>query len=228
MRVMVSASAQLAQFVGVAMLLGCGTGAQVESNRMRTADGETRAAARACHQRVVSQPEYAHLKTKLSLDDGNYPLEFTTNTARPTKQEISLLYKYHADFQPCTKIAVEGLAQVHPLLMLTLVEYLSARDKLWAEAVKGGLTWGQFNQGLKDLQTQHQANGTRAGHQITAQLQNQHAFEVQQRQHAAAAFQQWANQQEELANQRQAINAMNAPRTINCQYVGNTAQCQSR
>ena len=111
--------------------------------------------------------------------------------------------------------------------MLTLVENFSAQDKLWAEAVTGRLTWGQINQGRKDLGTQLQANGTRAEMQVAAQLQNQHAFEVQQRQQAAAAFQQWTHQQQVLANQQQAINAMNAPRTINCQYAGNTAQCQS-
>ena len=227
MRAMVSASAQLAPFI--AMLLGCSTGAQIESKRIQTTAGDALNAAMACRQRVASQPEYAHLKTKLYLGgDGNYPLEFTTNTARPTKQESGSLYKYHADAQPCAKNAVEGLARAHPLLMLTLVENLSARDKLYAEAVKGGLTWGQFNQGLKDLGTQLQLNGNRAEIQIAAQLQNQHAFEVQQRQHAAAAFQQWNHQQQVLANQRQAIDAMNAPRTTNCQYIGNTAQCQSR
>ena len=75
-----------------------------------------------------SQPEYAHLKTKLYLGgDGNYPLEFTTNAARPTKQEMGSLYTYHADAQPCAKNGVEGLAPVHPLMMLTLVEIFQRR-----------------------------------------------------------------------------------------------------
>jgi hypothetical protein len=43
-------------------------------------------------------------------------------------------------------------------------------------------------------------------------LQNQHQFEVQQRQRAAEAFQQWSYQQQALANQQRAINAMNHPR----------------
>jgi hypothetical protein len=50
---------------------------------------------------------------------------------------------------------------------------------------------------------------------------------MEQRQRAAAAFQQWAYQQQVLANQRAAIAAANKPTTINCSYAGTTAQCTS-
>ena len=79
---------------------------------------------------------------------------------------------------------------------------------------------------MKDSSVDMQNKFLVAAQQIDGQLQNQHAHEVQQRQRAAAALQQWSYQQQVLANQRAAVNAMNAPKTINCQYVGNTAQCQ--
>ena len=158
MRVMVSASALLAPIVGITLLLGCSTGAQIESNRMMTAAAKTNAAANTCYQTVVGKPDYLPLKTKMHFGPDNAPLQFLTNTSVPTKQEIALLYVFHADVQTCRKISLDGTAKVHPLLMLTLVESFSARDKVWAEVVSGRLTWGQFNQGLKDVFTQSQAN----------------------------------------------------------------------
>jgi hypothetical protein len=91
----------------------------------------------------------------------------------------------------------------------------------------GKLTWGQFNQGRRDITTQTQGKLVQANMQIGSQLQNQHQYEVQQRQRAAEAFAQWSYQQQQLNQQQQMINAVNRPRTINCDYFGNTAQCNS-
>jgi hypothetical protein len=111
--------------------------------------------------------------------------------------------------------------------MLTLVQSFSEKDKVYTDFVDGRMTWGQFNQSLKDIGEKTQVAGMRAANQIDANLQNQHAFEIEQRQRAAAAFQQWAYQQQVLANQRAAIAAANRPVTINCNYAGATAQCTS-
>ena len=102
-----------------------------------------------------------------------------------------------------------------------------AGDKLWVEAVSGQLTWAQFNQGRRDLTTEAATKMARADSQINAGLQNQHAIEIEQRQRAAAAFQQWSYQQQVLQQQQQIINVINRPTTINCNYVGNNAQCAS-
>jgi hypothetical protein len=80
---------------------------------------------------------------------------------------------------------------------------------------------------MKDVNNEGMRNWLHAAAQIDAQLQNSHVFEVEQRQCAAAAFQDWSAQQQALANQRQAVSAASGPRTINCQYIGNTAQCRS-
>jgi hypothetical protein len=145
----------------------------------------------------------------------------------PTKQEVALLYEVYGELQDCRKIILEGAAKMHPLYMLTLVEGYSASDKLWTDMTAGRLTWGTFNEGRKNIATQIQAKLILADGQVSAQLQNQHQFEVQQRQRAAEAFQQWSYQQQVIANQQRAINAMNQPRTINCNYFGNTAQSNS-
>ena len=106
-------------------LVGCSTGAQIEAIRMRTKAAETQAAAMSCFDKVNSKADYAPLRAKMYLGlDNNFPLQFTTDQSRPTKQEIALLYKFHGDIQACRKIDLEGFAQVHPLIMLTLVGVL--------------------------------------------------------------------------------------------------------
>ena len=118
-----------------------------------------------------------------------------TDTSRPTKEEIRLLYKVYGDAQECRKILLDGVAKTHPFVLLTFVGSFAESDKLWAEATGGKLAWGTFNQRRKDISTQTQTNMVQANMQIASQLQNQHQFEIDQRQRAAAAMEQWAYQQ---------------------------------
>jgi hypothetical protein len=212
----------------VAFLLGCSTGAQREAARMQAVTAETVASGRACIQNVADKPEYAPIKSKTVLSpDPQFPLQMLNDKTSPNKQEISLLYRVYGDFQDCRKIVLDGVSRAHPLMLLTVVEGYADSDKLWAQATGGGLTWGQFNEGRKNTATQTQEKLIQANMQIGSQLQNQHQSEMEQRQRAAAAFQQWAAQQQQIALQQQAIDAANRSRTINCTYSGNTAQCNS-
>jgi hypothetical protein len=52
----------------------------------------------------------------------------------------------------------------------------------------------------------------------TENLQQAHNMEVQQRQAAVAAYQNWASRQ-------QLIESMNRSRTTNCRYIGNSIHC---
>ena len=211
------------------LVAGC-TGAQMESSRMQKVAAETYTTGRDCLQRIIDNPEYENIKTKTYLGfDNQFPLQMLTDTSRPTKEDIKLLYKIYGETQECRKMMLDGAAKTHPLVLLTLVETFSESDKLWAEATSGKLAWGIFNQRRKDISTQAQTNMVQANMQIASQLQNQHQFEIEQRRRAAAAMQQWAYQQEALNNQRQLIDAMSRPRmtTINCNYYGNTATCNS-
>jgi hypothetical protein len=211
---------------------GCSSGAQISPLKsMQAAAWETRQATDACYRGIWSKPEYANIASMLYLGtDYKVPLQYMTNTASPTKKDIALLYKLHADNQTCSKVTLDGYAKVHPSLMLVQVQAYSARDKLWADAVSGRLTWGQFNTSLKDIAVKTETEWTQATSQIEAQSLRQEQFESEQRQRAIAAFQQWSYQQQALANQREAIAAANRPppiKTINCNYVGSTAQCTS-
>ena len=184
----------------------------------------------ACLQEVVSKPEFAGLSKKVYLNTdsrASYPLEYLTNQAKPTKAEIADLYKLHGEIQECRKIALDGVSAMHPLYLATLVEYFSDGDRLWADAASGKLTWGKFNEARQALTTQYRAKLTEADARVRGELQEQHQFELEQRQRAAAAMQQWAYQQQQLYQQQQMVDAVNRPRMINCNYSGNTAQCSS-
>lgn len=195
---------------------------------MQAVSAETSATGQACIQNISDNPVYAPLKLKTSLDfNPQYSLQMLNDKASPNKQEISLLYRVYGDIQECRKIALDGASKTHPLILLTYVETFSDSDKLWAQVTAGRLTWGQFNQGRKDITTQGQEKMIQANAQIGSQLQNQNQAELEQRQRAAAAFQQWTHQQQQIAVQQQAVAAANRPRVINCDYYGNSAQCTS-
>jgi hypothetical protein len=221
----------LAAFLPIVMaipLVACGTGAQMESARMHEAAANMLTSSKPCFEAISQNPEYQPLSAKVNLGfDTTVPLRMLNDQSRPTKREIDLLYKVYDEVQQCRKIELEGVSKIHPLALSVYVETYAESDKLWAEATTGKLTWGQFNRGRQDIKVRAQQKTTQANAQVASQLQNQHQFEIEQRQRAAAAFQQWAYQQQALAVQQQAINAANRPRTINCNYYGSTATCNS-
>jgi hypothetical protein len=102
------------------------------------------------------------------------------------------LYKLYDDTQACRKIALDGAVTVHPLIVATLVDYYSDVDRVWVDAAKGNLSWGKFNESRLSAYHQFQQKYAQVGTQVGAQLQSQHQFELEQRQRAAAAMQQWA------------------------------------
>jgi hypothetical protein len=91
-------------------------------------------------QKTAENPEYKNIKTKLYFGlDNQPPLQKLTDTSRPTKEEIKLLYRVYGDVQECRKILLDGAAKMHPLILLTFIESYAESDKLWAEATGGKL-----------------------------------------------------------------------------------------
>ncbi len=207
-------------------VLGCITGAQKESARIQKVAAEP--------ERVAENPEYNGIKTKLYFGaDNQPPIEMLTDKSHPTKEQIKLLYRVRNDIQRCRKILLEGPAKTNPFILLAFVNSFAESDKLWVEATGEKLAWGMFNQRRKDISTQTQVGLAQADMQIASQVRSQNesqsALDMEQRQRAAAAIEQWAHQQQMLANQEQAIFAESQPHTttISCNYYGNgnTARC---
>jgi hypothetical protein len=207
---------------------GCSTQAQIEASQIASATAGANASFQACTQNVANNPEYAPIELKTPISA--YPqwsLQMLNDNSSPSKKEILLLYRVYGDMQECRKIPLDAASKMHPLLLLAAIETYSESDKLWAQVTAGRLRWGQFNQGRKQIYTGGQEKVLQANTQISAELNNQHYAELEERERAAAAFQEWASQQQQIALQAQAIATMNRPRVINCSYLGATAQCIS-
>ena len=218
-------------YVFLACVAGCAsgcTGAQIEATRISNGFKQTNDQILPCLAQVYSKPEYANLETKLYIGtEFQFPLHYLTDPSKPNKSEIADLYNLWDELQPCRKIALEGASTVHALLFGAVVNYYSELDRLWIDAVKGNLTWGNFNESRQSAVRQFSDKLIQADTQIKSQLQSQHQFELEQRQRAAVAMQQWIYQQQQIAAERQAIAAANRPRIINCNYYGSTATCNS-
>jgi len=214
--------------IAIACLSAC-TGVQIEAASMQKDAASTRESATACLQEVFSKPEFAGLSKKLYLSTlhQTVPPEYLNNDSNPTKPDIADLYRLHGDVQACRKIVLDGASARHPLILTVIVESYSESDRLYADAVSGKLTWGQFNEARQTLNTKGLARLTEADTRIRGELQGQHQFEVEQRQRAAEAMQQWAYQQQQLYQQQQMIAAASRPVMINCNYSGTTVHCNS-
>jgi hypothetical protein len=170
---------------------GCGsttTGAQQEANRIKSVAADYKAAGMDCQQKIAANPDYAPLKAKTSIDaPPQFALQMLNDKTLPTKKEIALLYRVYSDGQECRKIYLDGASNMSPLVHSVLVENYAAAEKLWAQATAGRLTWGQFNEGRKDLAAQYQAQLDQAFAQINSQLRQENQAEIAQQQQARAA-----------------------------------------
>ena len=215
-------------------VVGCTSSASRQTARTQRAAPEPTTLGLDCVQRVAENPEYEGIRTKAYFGaDNQPPLEMLADKSRPTKEQIKLLYRIRDDVQRCRKILLEGPAETHPVILSTLVNSFAESDKLWVDAADGKLAWGTFNQRRKDMSAQAQANLKQADTQIASQIQSRNEnqsqpdleqrqkLDVEQRQRATAAMEQWAHQQQVLANQQQAVSAESQPRTISCKYYGN-------
>jgi len=226
-------------------LAGCGagapayytTGAEVQmANLKATAQGYKEQVIN-CGQKISNNRDYAPLKLKTSIDATPFALQMFNDTSLPNKNQVALLYRVYADLQECRKFYRQSIWETLPHLTAPLIEHYSAVDKLWVQATAGRLTWGQFNQGQKDLADQWQAVLDQGIENTNAQLQQQHQAEIAQ--HQAQLAEQERLRAQAIANMAQGLQKAgeayaNRPPpspTINCNTLatggGNsTTTCQ--
>ena len=188
------------------------------------------AAGETCTAKPYAKRRYARLAKRMYLDpdlNRSMPVEYLTDESKPTRTEIADLYRLHAEMQACRKILLDGASDVHPLILTALIESFSENDRVWAQAASGKLTWGQFNEARERLALQATVKMTEVEGQIDGRLQSREQFETQQRERATAAMQQWASQQQQLYQHQRMADVTSPPRTINCNYAGNAANCTS-
>ena len=169
----------------------------------------------ACSQKIRDNPAYSYIRAKLGIGDGAGATEADNNSAKLSPEEVALLYKFYADAQTCRQSELNAAAQ--PLKVIVLAELFAEADALWAQALRGELTWSQFNQRRKEI--------SMAGETKLAEVASNQQPDSQQRQRASRAFQEWLRQQQ-LIRQLQVTSAVR-PRIIVCDYLGDTPLCSS-
>src|SRR5262245_9183403 len=98
----------------------------------------------------------------------------------------TLLLFFGAD-QECRRVLLEGAVRMHPLVVTIFIEWFAASDRVYAEAIFGRLTWGQFNQGLRKLGLQAQAR-LRQAHALIAANVREPAVQERAAPHRAPSF----------------------------------------
>ena len=115
---------------------------------------------------------------------------------------------------------LQGAAKVHPAYAAVFAESYAAADQQYAKLVRREISWGDYATFSVQRYAALRSEVAKTDQQVKAQLDNAHRYEIQQRQAAAAAFSQWAYQQ-------QVIAAMNRPVSTNCTRIGYTVNCTS-
>lgn len=204
-------------------LSGCATQAQREVSRMQGESARGEAAVTACDAKVKASPEYQFLKPKVAEEGAS--LSQQADPAKATPEQIRAIYAVHAAIGECRKIRLEAANAINPTLVAPLASGYARADAAYVGLVEGKSTWGQFNREMEATRAEVRSQLSAATSQIQRGLDQSHTAEVARRQQAAAALSTWSYQQQVLYQNQQMINAMNAPRMTNCQYVGPQLSC---
>jgi hypothetical protein len=217
----------LALVIVLFALGGCATQAQSEYERMGQAAAKAKANGQACLRQLTASAEYQEVGPLLPPFDGTLPsIELRNNRSVPSPdQSQTLMRLYNGHIRPCRDAATADISAVHPAYASVNTEVNAVWDEGYAKLTNREVTWGAFAAFDAALTAEQRKRISEASQRIVGNLQTQHAGEIQQRQAAAAAFQQFAYQQQVILQNQQMINAMNQPRMTNCQYVGTYLNC---
>ena len=208
----------LAGCIGVA---GCATQAERQAESMDTILQNAQQAEQSCLAEVKTDPVVNNVLTYLVIDedDPNKLVKLSDNRYVDTNISDSLIYAQQR-VGPCRSLAKSAYGEAHPALAEVASATFAAQDRILLALINGQATFGEANQALLEVdRLSHQAWNETTG-MIQQQLASAHAQEMQQRQAAALALQQYSLQQ-------QLINNMNRPTTTHCNAFGNTLNCNT-
>ena len=150
---------------------------------------------KACLARSARLPSYQALKDKLPPDDDSaLAMDLQTNTGKPTPAEMLLLLEYHQDgLTPCRKLALLDQGNISPLLAAPLAEGYADADASYVRLVQGQISWGGYATAahVRHLMVSRKLSSANA--QIDRKSEISQTQEIQRRQVAAAAMEQWVS-----------------------------------
>ena len=134
-------------------MVGCA--AQGERARLQRLSTETTASITTCTEAVNDNPKYLSLKSKLYLGSADtIPPELLSVRAKPEAQDIPLIQDVQRDLLACRHIMLEGAARMHPRVLAVVTEGYESTDRLWGDLIAGRITFGQFNEGRREITAQ--------------------------------------------------------------------------
>ena len=132
-----------------------GCAAQVERARLQRLSAETGSSMTTCTEAVNDNPKYLSLKSKLYLGSSDIiPPELLSVRSKPESQDIPLIQDVQRDLLACRRIMLDGAARMHPRVVAVVTEAYESTDRLWDDLIGGRLTFGQFNDGRREITAQ--------------------------------------------------------------------------
>ncbi len=214
----------------VSFIAACATQAQQQYQQMNNQYLAAFNAMNNCFLPIMKLPVFERLSKRLILENNDpNTVQKLANKDYVTDQEAEDMVNLSIIRKPCHKISIEEFGKVHPEYVVSLARIFTEADADVASAINKERTIGEINRRTLDRVNQWMAEFTQIGQRITANLNQAHQYERQQRQKAVQALQTWSYQQQQLNNQQRMINAINMmrPVTTNCSYVGNSIVCRS-
>lgn len=205
------------------VLAGCATRAQLEMARLMNSVESGKAASEACIAKVKETPEYRLLAPY--LPEGSASLAAQANPAKATPAEIKAVFVVQEAGAECRKINLEGMGNLNPDMMALLARAYTKVDAGYLGIVERKMTWGEFIRVREVARTEFLDQAMAIARQMDRELQAAHKAEVDEYKEAAKAILIWSEQQHAMYQRQKLIEAINRPRTTNCQYIGKRVTC---
>ena len=117
------------------------------------------------------------------------------------------------------------MGSLNPDLMALLAYAYAKVDAAYLGIVEKKMTWGEFVRVREAARTEFVDQGIAIMQQMDRELRAAHKAEVDEYKEAAKAILIWSEQQHAMYRQQKLIEAINRPRTTNCQYIGRRVSC---
>lgn len=141
--------------------------------------------------------------------------------------ELDTLDMFMKKAGKCRKQILEGLSKAHPAFVKVMVDQYSRLDSITVDLAQKDITIGKANEEILQSYDSFQSELQKARQRVNNQLQELRENEMEKRQAAVQALQQWSYQQQKLQNQQKLMNELRTPTYTDCQYVGSTLSCTS-
>ncbi len=195
-------------FVAALILAGCSTSAQRQVQQSNAGFQDPGKQLIACVETVRSKPEYDPIRRHAAdPKTGQHSMTQLTDEAIPTRAEAHLVAAEYDETSACRSAFLNAFATSRPDLVPIFATFFTNSAALVAELVERKITW---------------AAAARRGDQFLSDA----------RQQLAAENGKFAQQQQQLNQQQQLINAMNRPAVVtpvqtNCNRIGTSVNCTS-